>query len=243
MSLVVTNSIPPSTVVGSIPVIDSGATAGFGIALVFAVHIAAGVVALGAGLGAILTRKGGRRHRLAGRGYALAMGVVVVTALPMAYWASNWFLLAIAVFSGYLVFGGYRARSRRAASTLPTAVDYTGHGTMVVVGTAMVAVGSWRAITGPVGLAPALAAFGGIGAGFAAFTLASTRRGPLARPPWIQSHIGFMGGAYIATVTAAVTVNLTTVPPLLRWLGPTALGVPLIGYAIRKYTPQFAPSA
>ncbi|ARS91688.1 hypothetical protein B1756_05080 [Natrarchaeobaculum aegyptiacum] len=213
------------------------------MALVFAVHIAAGVIALGAGLGAILTRKGGRRHRLVGRCYALTMGVVVVTALPMAYWASNWFLLAIAVFSGYLVFGGYRARSRRAASTRPTTIDYTGHGTMIVVGTAMVIAGGWQTVTGPIGLAPALAAFGGIGAAFAVFTLVSTRGGPLARPPWIQSHIAFMGGAYIATVTAAVTVNLTSIPPLLRWLGPTALGVPLIGYAIRRYTPQFAPGA
>ncbi len=33
------------------------------------------------------------------------MAVVVVTAVPLAVWTANWFLLAIAVFSGYLVFG------------------------------------------------------------------------------------------------------------------------------------------
>ena len=106
-------STPPSVTVVTVSAIGDPTIAGLGVAVVFAVHILAGIVALGAGLGAILTRKGGRRHCLAGRVYALTMGVVVVTAFPMAYWASNWFLLAIAVFSGYLVFGGYRARSRR----------------------------------------------------------------------------------------------------------------------------------
>lgn len=48
-----------------------------------------------------------------------------------------------------------------------------------------------------------------------------------------------MGGGYIATVTAAVTVNLTMLPPLVRWLGPTAVGVPFIFYGIRKYQPVF----
>ncbi len=92
------------------------------------------------------------------------------------------------------------------------------------------------------GLAPALAVFGGIGAGFAVFTLLEFRSPPGERTPWINWHIGFMGGACIATVTATVTVNLTMIPPLVRWLGPTAVGVPLIVYATRTYGPRFAPT-
>ena len=59
-------------------------------------------------------------------------------------------------------------------------------------------------------------------------------------PPWIGTHIAFMGGGYIATVTATVTVNLTMLPPLVRWLSPTAVGVPLIVYATRSYVPRFS---
>ncbi|PSP46560.1 hypothetical protein BRC69_03275 [Halobacteriales archaeon QH_6_66_25] len=143
------------------------------------VHVLAGLFALGAGFGAIVTTKGGRRHNAAGRLYVLSMAVVVTTAVPLAVWVENWFLLAIAAFSGYLVFGGYRV-------------------------------------------------------------IRQLRRPPAERPPWIGTHIAFMGGGYIATVTATVTVNLTMLPPLVRWLGPTAVGVPLIVYATRSYVPRFS---
>lgn len=211
--------------------------------LVFTVHVAAGIVALVAGLGAIVTRKGGRRHNTSGKLYVLTMAIVVVTAVPLALWVTNWFLLAIAVFSGYLVFGGYRVIGRRRAGlTEPTTIDYAGHGTMVAVGVLMIVAGGWQTVTGPIGLAPALAAFGGIGAGFAVFSLAQFRTPPTNRVSWLRLHLGFMGGAYISAVTAAITVNLSTIPPLVRWLGPTIVGVPLIVYAIRTYTPRFAPA-
>jgi len=206
-------------------------------------HILAGLLALAAGVGAIVTAKGRRRHTAAGKLYVGSMAVVVVTAVPLAVWTDNWFLLAIAVFSGYLVFGGYRVilRRRRRLSAL-TAVDYTGHGTMLLAGGAMIAAGGWQTVTGAAGAWPALAVFGAIGGGFAAATLAEFRAPPGERTPWITWHIGYMGGAYIATVTATVTVNLTMLPPLIRWLGPTAVGVPLIVYAVRTYEPVFAPA-
>ncbi|MWV64298.1 hypothetical protein GRS48_05590 [Halorubrum sp. JWXQ-INN 858] len=209
-----------------------------------AVHVLAGVVALGAGLAAMATAKGRPRHNAAGRAYVASMAVVVVTALPLAIRIDSAFLLAVAVFSGYLVFAGYReVRRRRARLTDPTPADWAGHGTMVAVGAAMVVLGVHGTVTGTVELAPVLAVFGAIGGGAAGFTLRRFRT-PLAdRTPWIERHIGFMGGAYIATVTAAVTVNLTAVPPLARWLGPTLVGVPLIVYATRRYRPRFAPAA
>jgi len=205
------------------------------------IHILAGIGALGSGLGAIVTRKGGSRHNSAGKLYVLTMGIVVVTAVPLAAWVENWFLLAIAIFSGYLVFSGYRVVTRRRAGLQePTPIDYAGHGTMVVVGTAMVASGSWQIATGAVGLAPVLIVFGLIGVGLAARTFRRFRQPPERRQPWVSLHIGFMGGGYIATVTATVTVNLTMLPPLARWLGPTMIGVPLIVYATNKYEPRFS---
>ena len=198
-------------------------------------HILVGVIALVAGAGAILTAKGQRRHNQAGRYYVYSMAAVVVTAVPLAAITANWFLLAIAVFSGYLVFGGYRLIHRqRARLTAPTVVDYGSHGTMLSVGGAMIAAGGWQTLNGTGELAPVLVVFGAIGAMLAVREGYSLHRDQ--RTPWMQRHIAFMGGAYIATVTATITVNLTMVPPLVRWLGPTAVGVPLIWLAIRKYT-------
>jgi len=199
------------------------------------VHILAGVIALVAGAGAILTTKGKPRHNQVGRYYVYSMAVVVVTAVPLAAITANWFLLAIAVFSGYLVFGGYRViRRQRARLTSPTVVDYGGHGTMLSVGSIMIAVGGWQTLNGTEELAPVLVVFGAIGAVLAIREGRDLHRSQ--RIPWMQRHIVFMGGAYIATVTATITVNLTMVPPLARWLGPTAVGVPLIWLAIARYT-------
>ena len=201
-------------------------------------HVVAGVVAMLAGLAAIVTRKGGRRHNKAGKVYVFSMVFVVVTAIPLSVWIESWFLLAVAVFSGYLVVAGYRViKRRRAGLTEPTGTDYATHGTMLAAGGTMVVVGGWVTATGTPGLAPVLVVFGLIGSVLAVRELRQLRAPPSDRTPWFQRHIAFMGGGYIATVTAAVTVNLTMLPPLVRWLGPTAVGVPFILYGIRKYQP------
>ncbi|MHC3438347.1 DUF2306 domain-containing protein [Natrialbaceae archaeon A-gly3] len=204
------------------------------------VHVLAGAVALLAGLGAIVTRKGGSWHNGAGRAYVLTMSVVVVTAAPLSIRIGSFFLLAIAAFSGYLVFAGYLGvRRRRAGLSSLAAGDYAVHGTMVVVGTAMIGFGGWGTITGQAELAPVLVVFGLIGAGLAVRELDRLRGDTGGQSAWFERHVAFMGGGYIATVTAAVTVNLSMIPPLARWLGPTAVGVPLIIYAIRTYRPVF----
>lgn len=205
-----------------------------------AVHVLAGLLALAAGAAAFATRKGGPRHRRAGRAYVVAMAIVVVTAVPLAVRIESWFLLAVAAFSGYLVVAGYRAVARRRSGrTAPGRSDYAAHGSMVVVGSLMVGVGGWRTVAGPVGLAPVLVAFGAIGLAFAGRALWQFRRAPTAGSPPLSSHVWLMGGAYIATVTAAATVNLAMLPPLVRWLGPTAVGVPLIASAARRAERQF----
>lgn len=201
-----------------------------------AVHVLAGVAALLAGLAAMVTLKGGPRHNRAGRLYVASMVAVVVTSVPLAVRIRSWFLLAIAVFSGYLVAAGYRVvRRRRAGLTDPTGSDDVLHGAMVVAATAMVVAGA----TGAVMLGPVLVVFGLIGGGLALQELRALRRPAAERSPWFSRHIAFMGGGYIATVTATVTVNLTMVPALARWLGPTVIGIPLIFYAVRRYRPRF----
>jgi uncharacterized membrane protein len=78
-------------------------------------HIAAGIAALFAGLGALVTKKGGMRHRQAGKVFLVSMGVVVATVFvlvaidPVAF---RIILTLVAIFSGYLAFSGYRVLSR-----------------------------------------------------------------------------------------------------------------------------------
>lgn len=167
------------------------------------------------------------------------MGAVVVTALPLAAAGRDWFLFAVAVFSGYLVFAGYRALAGKHSAADP--VDVAGHATMIVAGAAMLAAGTWGTVAGTVDLGPVLVVFGAIGGGLAIRELQQSRAPPDDRMAWFFRHLVLMSGGYVATVTAAVTVNLTMLPPLARWLGPTAVGVPVIAYTVRQYEQQFDP--
>jgi uncharacterized membrane protein len=206
-------------------------------------HVAAGVVALLAGAGAISTEKGGTWHVRAGRTYVLAMAVVVVTALPLSALQADYFLFAIAVFSGYLVFTGYRVLSRKRPTPGEAAtVDWAAHVVMVAFGLTMLGLGARDILAGD-GLGWALSSFGGIGLVLAVReirTILAPGDDPRA---WFFKHIVFMGAGYIATVTAAVTVNLSMVPPLARWLGPTVVGTPLILLTTARYRRRFASAA
>ncbi len=204
------------------------------------IHIAAGVVALASGTVAVVTRKGGQRHRNAGRIYVMTMAVVVVTAMPIALADSNLFLFTIAIFSGYLVFTGDRVLSRkRPEPGVANMVDWIGHTTMLVAGIGMIALGTRNILT-DVALGPVLVVFGLIGSILAVRELYEIFRPPADQMAWFYRHLGFMGGGFIATVTASATVNLSMLPPLARWLGPTAVGVPLIIYATWTYQQQFS---
>lgn len=202
-------------------------------------HIAAGTVSLVAGIVAIATKKGGRRHKQAGRVFVASMGIVVITAAPLALADWNLFLFGITVFSGYLVFNGYRVLARkRLGPGAAGRIDWAGHLTMVVFSVAMTSAGIWTLIDG-FELAPVLLAFGVIGGILAGRELNEIRRPSSDRMAWLYRHIGFMGGAFIATVTASITVNLTMLPPIIQWLGPTLVGVPMIIHTTNRYRKKF----
>ncbi len=207
-------------------------------AIVLGVHVAAGVVALVAGAVALVTEKGGRRHRRAGRAYVRAMAVVVGTVpLLLAFDPTDFvrqFLLLVAVFSGYLVFSGYRVLARKRPAAKGETVDRLAAGLLVL---ASLGLGGWglALVTGDASTAFAdigvvMSVFGGIGLIVGSYDLRDFLS-PDRRDPWIADHLGRMIGGYIATVTAVTVVNLADVlPGVVAWLWPTAVGVPLIWY-------------
>ncbi|MER7433779.1 DUF2306 domain-containing protein [Pseudonocardia alni] len=66
-----------------------------------AVHVGCGVVAVACGAGAMLTRKGSRRHRRFGRFYLTALAGLGLTAPVLAAvdWAHRWHLAVLGVFA------------------------------------------------------------------------------------------------------------------------------------------------
>lgn len=198
-------------------------------------HIGAGVVALLAGAGALLTQKGGRRHRRAGRVFVAAMAAVVVTTfglLAVAHSQVRVFLSLVAVFSGYFAFAGYRALSTRGPTGGPGAVDWAAAGNVVLACVVMGAWGVLRLARGD-GFGTVLVVFGVLGVAIGGSDLRRFRSG--GEDQWLTLHLSRMGAAYIATASAVSAVNLAPALGVVAWLWPTAVGVPLIGYWVRKY--------
>jgi uncharacterized membrane protein len=193
-------------------------------------HIAGGMAALFSGLAAILAPKGRRIHNLAGRVFFYGMMTVALTALVMGSLHWSPFLLHIAVFSFTLTYAGWR--SIRNKSLRPHSLDW------LVMGLGLLN-GIWMVAT----LNIVLVVFGllqGINAANDLRIFLRLRRAlPLPPKAWLLRHIGSMLGAYIATTTAFLVVNVRDVEPAwLPWLLPTVLGTPLIAYWTRRVRSQ-----
>lgn len=194
-----------------------------------AVHIAAGFAALAAGGAIVALAKGDSRHRRLGRIFGTAMLTVSATAVALSFLRPNVFLFTIALFSFYMVATGWlAARQRKAAAAGPwdlalavfgavSAISMLGAAGMLWDGG-----GNFRSIV--------LAVFGLILGVMAGYDLQLHGRGGAKGPARLGRHLQRMMGAWIAALTAFAVVNLSFLPDLAVWLGPTVLVSPLIAY-------------
>lgn len=193
-------------------------------------HIVAGAIAVLAGVVALVTRKGGRRHRRAGKAFLVSMGGVVGTVFVLLLVDPAAFrivLTLVAIFSGYLAYSGYRVLSRKRPPATGHALDWAVAGSVVV---ACLALGAWglALAAGGTAFGVVMVVFGGIGVAFGTMELRSFRSDEPSE--WLVSHLQRMIAAFIATVSAVSAVNLTPLLGVAAWLWPTAVGTPLIYY-------------
>ena len=198
------------------------------------IHIAGGTVALVAGVGALITKKGGFRHRGAGKVFLVSMGVVVGTVvilLPLDPPPLRAILTLVAIFSGYLVFSGYRALSQKRPAQTGHLVDWTAAGSVIL---ACLGLGVWGIswVLDGRSFGIVILVFGGIGIAFGTIDIRLFQTSKSEE--WMVNHLQRMIGAFIATVSAVSAVNLTPVIGITAWLWPTAVGVPLIHYWSKK---------
>lgn len=197
--------------------------------IVLVVHVLAGSAALIAGPVPMFSTKGGRIHRRWGMAYFAAMVATTIAAFVLAIMRQDILLLAIAVFSFFLVYRGYRAvlclRGGRldARDMLAAAGCLAFSAGLFVYGLPPVG-GHWNV--------PALV-FGVIGVRVA-FQQVRALRAPEG-VDWLNVHLTSMGAGYVATVTAALLVNVHGLPSTAVFLAPTVVGVLLIQRASRKY--------
>ena len=194
------------------------------------VHIVSGFTALLSGLIAILTKKGQKNHKKAGLVYYYSMIGVSISAFIISVLKSNQFLLHISIFAFFQTFNGYRSVKVKELKAAP--IDWF-----------VLFLGLVNTVFMMLSKNMVLMVFGGI----CVLLVYSTfkiyynhiKNKPQPKMIWLPRHIGMMLGAYIATTTAFIVVNISYAAiPWLPWLMPTFIGGPLIIYFTNKYSPK-----
>jgi len=191
--------------------------------IVLAIHIFFGGVALFVAPGAILTRKGGLWHRRWGKVYFWSMAAVAASAILLSSLRPGLFLFLVAVFSFYLAFTGYRVLYRKTPTERANFLDWGAAALMLAGGIGLIGYGLLLLRTSTFGTVAVV--FGGIGLLLALSDAHAFLRPPADKRAWWFTHMRRMLGAYIATVSAFSAVNFYFLPPLVRWLWPTVVGL------------------
>lgn len=208
-------------------------------------HIAAGCLALLAGLIPMFSQKGNGLHKRAGMVFVYCMIAVAITALLLCvlqpFKLMRLFLTGIAVFSFYLTITGWRATRQKTSG--PMAIDQVLAYTTLVVSAAMIGFGLYLLVMNGASFFPIVFTFFGVLTGVFARKDVTLYGKPVEKLHWFFQHITRMGGAYIATFTAALVTNMGRIVPAdapdwiptVGWIAPSVVGGMLIARTVRYY--------
>ena len=220
---------------------------------ILVLHIAVGTIALLVGLVPMFVQKGSRLHKRAGLVFVYCMITVAITALLLCalqpFKMMRLFLTGIAVLSFYLTMTGWRATKQK--TTGPTLADRGLTYVTLLVSLAMVGFGIYLlALNGASFLPTVFTFFGVLTFVFARRDIQLMNR-PTQKMHWFFQHFTRMGGAYIATFTAAIVTNIDRIAPAgspewigtLLWIAPSLVGGILISRTVRHYMAKFSAKA
>jgi hypothetical protein len=192
-------------------------------------HAVLGSLGLLAGLVALIVKKGGLVHRRSGRLFYYSMLGAAASALIISVMPGHEsvFLFVVGIFSSYFVLSGDRAL--RFKSKVPNSVDYIISIIMLITGIVMIALSP--VLVGKINIV--LTVFGAAGVFFAIGDFRFFRKLESFKKNWLKAHLGKMMGAYIASVTAFITVN-QIIPGVYGWIAPGVIGSVFITVWSRK---------
>lgn len=200
------------------------------------VHIASGMIALGSGLLAAFFRKRKGAHSKAGNSYFYSMLACAVSAIFLSSLRFNPFLMGIGWFTLYMVIGGKWVLRGSAAELKAFWKYYALAG--AIISTGMIVTAGYFMITYSWNRGFILLVFGFLQS---VFTFADIYKSPAHNPKRrVPKHINKMSGAFIATISAFLVTNITFLPTLVIWLGPTIAGSILIYLAHRNWAKRMA---
>jgi uncharacterized membrane protein len=201
-------------------------------------HILSGILGLVTGTVAMISNKSGKVHRLAGKVFLYAMLGIFVTSIYMSIAHSNLFLLLVGFFSFYLAATGYRIlylKMLHSKKIHPTILDYSITTTGLLAGVALLLLSVWL-FTKANMFGVVTLCFGGLSTWFGYTDWAKFKYPSTDKKHWIKSHGMRMAGAYTATITAFVVVNIHIAQGWILWLLPAIIVIPIAQKTVKNFT-------
>ncbi|HEX8548134.1 MAG TPA: DUF2306 domain-containing protein [Cytophagaceae bacterium] len=197
------------------------------------IHVIGGGFALLLGTIILAKNKGEPAHRLLGKIYCYAMLASALVSLPMSHIRSSSFLFVIGIFTSYMLISGKRALSLRSTG-LNKKFDW---GITIIMAIACLYFAGFGAflIFRSINFGFVSIVFGLVGLLFVKQDILNYLGKSKVKNYRLVTHLQRMIGSYIASLTAFVVVNNKIVPPILGWLLPSILLVPLIVIWSRNY--------
>lgn len=206
--------------------------------ILIVLHAGLGGIALLAGAGALVARKGRRLHRKAGIAFFYSMMASAILALIISFLPNhaNIFLFSIGAFSIYFLLSGVRSLQykRKIASFLMDKI----------IAYLIIAVGLFMILFPIIRIGKpniVLLVLGLIGLIFGVRDLMLLKDEIRLRKNWLKLHLGKMTGGYIAAVSAFFVVN-QILPGIWNWFVPGAVGSVFIAYWISKLDKTSRPT-
>ena len=209
------------------------------------IHVACGMLSLVVAPIAMIVKKGGQSHLLWGKVYFWGMTISTLTGLVAAYIKWIPFVMMLGFFSYFFLASGYRSlylkklHAGQRAGWLDWLIAIVGGSvsiTFLVWGGSILIMGKDLIFSGVELIA---IIFGLVILLSVIQQVKSFRHPPPEKYRWFLNHMDGMLSSYIGVVTAFTVLNLTLLPPIVRWLGPAAIAVPLITVWSNHYKRKF----
>lgn len=206
--------------------------------LTIIIHVLAGIGALISGALAIILKRNTPKHKPVGRFYFWCMTVIFTTGVFLSVCKGLLFLFFIAIFTYYATIIAYRALKLKNLHNgqKPARLDWFIEivAGLTFIGLVAFAVYRYAVHHSPDAIVPL--AFGLMGVLGAYRNVKRFIEGPKESLYWLKIHVGNMCGSYIGAITAFVVNQSEHIPlnPVLLWLGPTFILVPVIMVELKK---------
>jgi uncharacterized membrane protein len=206
--------------------------------LTIIIHVLAGTGALISGALAIILKSNTPRHKPIGRIYFWCMTIIFVTGTFLSASKGMLFLFFISIFTYYATIIAYRALRLKNLHNgqKPAKLDWFIEivAALTFIGLVIFAVYCYVVYHASDAIIPLT--FGLIGVFGVYRNVRRFIKGPKETLYWLKIHVGNMCGSYIGAITAFVVNQSEHIPvnPILLWLGPTFILVPVIMVELRK---------